>query len=209
MRGEPAFHTYSSLFPFSLERGPHPEFLLKPNFLLESALTISLVENRLTAASILSPLPLNITSSSLLNAYLQSLTTPHAPSKPSLSSPNVPLPPSFSALSNPLGTSLPAYLSDTLDSLTLHTHEANNVAFLVRQIGREKAKHDGLVKEREEENLRRKKTGLAELPAIPAEMRNGTKDPNRLDLLCLQGQVDGLSKAMGGEAGKGLVRCYL
>lgn len=65
------------------------------------------------------------------------------------------------------------------------------------------------MREREEENARRRKQGLGELPAVPAEMRGGTKDPNRLEWLCLQGQLDGLGRALGAEAGKGLVRCYL
>lgn len=76
-------------------------------------------------------------------------------------------------------------------------------------MAREKAKHDQTIRDREEENLRRRKQGLSELPAIPAEMRNGTKDPNRLELLCLQGQLDGLARDMGDEASKGLVRSYL
>lgn len=170
---------------------------------------LSLVESRVTSATMLSPLPVNISSPSLLSAFLSTLTAPSKPQKPSLSSPAVPLPATFSALTNPLPNSLPSFLSDTLDSLTLHSHEANNVAFLVRQIGREKARHEGLIKDREDENVRRRKTGLPELPAIPAEVRGGTKEPSRLEMLCLQGQVDGLAKGMGAEAGKGLVRCYL
>ena len=168
-----------------------------------------LVDNRVTSATILSSLPVTIASSSLLTAFLSTLTTSSKPQSPTLTSPSVPLPPTFSALTNPLPTSLPAYLSDTLDSLTLHSHEANNVAFLVRQIGREKSRHEGLVKDREDENVRRRKTGQPELPAISAEVRGGTKEPSRLEMLCLQGQVDGLAKGMGAEAGKGLVRCYL
>lgn len=83
------------------------------------------------------------------------------------------------------------------------------MAFLSRQIAREKVKHEGAIREREEENLRRKKMGLAELPQLPQEMRGGTKEPSRLELTCLMGQVEGLARGMGGEAGAGLVRCYL
>jgi len=175
-----------------------------------------LVENRVTSATMLSPLPVTITSPSILSAFLTTLNTPtsahtSALPKPSPNSPSIPLPlpPTFAALVNPLQSSLPSYLSNTLDSLTLHSHEANNVAFLVRSIGREKSRHEGLIKDREEENVRRKKLGVPELPAIPAEVRGGTKEPSRLEMLCLQGQVDGLAKGMGAEAGKGLVRCYL
>ena len=168
----------------------------------------SLSENKITAATLLSPLPVSISSPSLLNALLTTLSAPTPSTAPSLSNPQTPFPPTFSPLVNPLPNSLPSYLSDTLDSLTLHSHEANNVAYLVRQIGREKAKHEQAVKDREEDNIRRRKQGSSELPPL-GEMRGGIKDPNRLEMLCLQGQVDGLAKGMGAEAGKGLVRCYL
>ena len=152
---------------------------------------------------------INVTSPALIAAFLETLTTPQATTKPTLGSSSVPLPPNFAALSNPLATALPTYLHDSLDAITLYNHEANNVAFQVRQMAREKAKHDQTIRDREEENLRRRKQGLSELPSIPAEMRNGTKDPNRLELLCLQGQLDGLARDMGDEASKGLVRSYL
>lgn len=168
-----------------------------------------LTENKLTSSTILSSLPITITSPSIISAFLESLTTPPAPLQPSLSSPQVPLPPTFSALANPLSTALPQYLHDSLDAITLYNHEANNVAFLVRQMAREKAKHDQSVKDREEDNVRRRKQGLSELPSLSAEVRGGTRDPSRLDLLCLQAQVDGLAQDMSDEAGKGLVRCYL
>lgn len=157
----------------------------------------------------LTPLPVEITSSALVSAFLATLTTPAVPTAPSLSSPAVPLPPAFLPLVNPLPHSLPDYLSNTLDALTLHTHEANNLAFMTRQIAREKSKHEAAIKEREEENARRRKTGQPELPTISSELRTGPKEPSRLEMICLQGQVDGLAKSMGAEAGKGLVRCYL
>jgi translation initiation factor 3 subunit H len=158
----------------------------------------------------LQPLPITTSSSTLISAFLSTLVTPSTtPSGPSLKSPAVPLPKTFQSLANPLPTTLPAYLSDLLDVHTLYNHENNNVAFLSRQIGREKAKHEGLVREREEENLRRKKQGLAELPSLPVEARGGTKEPSRLELMCLQGQVEGIAKGMGAEASAGLVRCYL
>ncbi|KAL7420943.1 hypothetical protein Q5752_004897 [Cryptotrichosporon argae] len=171
----------------------------------------ALVENKLTAATLLSPLPLTVSSPSTIRALLSTLTTPAssaAAAVPSLASPAVALPPAFQALVNPLPHSLPAYLGDTLDALTLHAHEANNLAFMTRQIGRERARHDAAARERDEENARRRKQGLAELAPV-GELRGGTKEPSRLEMLCLQGQVDGLAKSMGAEAGKGLVRCYL
>jgi translation initiation factor 3 subunit H len=174
--------------------------------------SLTLNENKVTAATLLSTLPVTVSSPSLLNALLSTLTTPaESSSSKSFSSTlesNVILPPTFAPLQNPTDTSLPAYLSSTLDSLLLHNHETNNVAFLQRQIAREKTKHDSLVREREEENVRRKKAGMGELPLI-GEFKGAAKDPNRLELVCLTGQVDSLAKNMGAEAAKGLVRAYL
>lgn len=157
----------------------------------------------------LTPLPITISSSPLVQAFLATLTTSATEEKPKLASPSVPLPPSFLPLVNPLPHSLPEYLSNTLDGLTLYSHEANNLAFLNRQLARDKLKHDQAIKDREEENARRRRAGQAELPIISSEFRSTNKDLSRLEMLCLQGQVDGLANAMGAEAGKGLVRCYL
>ena len=173
-----------------------------------ASLMCSLTESRLTLSTLLSPLPTTITSPSILNAFFSTLTTPSTATS-TLSPSSSALSPTFPSLSNPLSTSLPAYLTDTLDALTLHAHESNNVGYLNRQIGRERSKHESAIKDREEENIRRRRAGLPELPGLPAEPRNATKEPNRLELLLLQGQVDGLAKAMGSEAAKGLVRAYI
>ncbi|BEI87509.1 uncharacterized protein CcaverHIS019_0102270 [Cutaneotrichosporon cavernicola] len=169
----------------------------------------ALQENKITASTMLSPLPVTITSSSLVSAFLATLTTSATETRPTLAAPAVPLPPTFAPLVNPLPTSLPENLGNTLDGLQLYSHEANNLAFMNRQLQREKAKHESMVKEREEENVRRRKAGQAELPIISSEFRSATKEHSRLEMMCLQGQVDGLAKSMGAEAGKGLVRCYL
>ncbi|WWC64947.1 uncharacterized protein I303_107561 [Kwoniella dejecticola CBS 10117] len=169
----------------------------------------TLTENGITSSTLLSPLPLTLTSPSLISAFLSTLTAPAEQAQPSLSSPSVPLPPSFAPLVNPTSTSLTNYLQNTLDSLTLHSHEANNIAFLTRQIAREKVRHEQNIKDREEENARRRKQGLSEFPSISAELKNGTKEPSRLEMICLGGTVEGLAKGMGAEAGKGLVRNYL
>ncbi|WWC72822.1 uncharacterized protein I206_106786 [Kwoniella pini CBS 10737] len=169
----------------------------------------TLTENGITSSTLLSSLPLNVTSPALISAFLSTLTASAEQVQPSLSSPSVPLPPTFSPLVNPTSTSLTSYLQNTLDSLTLHSHEANNIAFLTRQIAREKVKHEQTIKDREEENARRRKQGLSEFPTISAELKNGTKEPSRLEMICLGGTVEGLAKGMGAEAGKGLVRNYL
>ncbi|WVW80707.1 hypothetical protein I302_102693 [Kwoniella bestiolae CBS 10118] len=173
----------------------------------------TLTENGITSSTLLSPLPLTITSPTLISAFLSTLTTPSSETQTertlSSSSGSVPLPPSFAPLINPTSTSLTSYLQNTLDSLTLHSHEANNIAFLSRQIAREKVKHEQMVKDREEENIKRRKQGLSEFPSIPKEIKNPTKEPSRLEMICLNGTTEGLAKNMAAEAGKGLVRTYL
>lgn len=170
-----------------------------------------LIEQGITASTLLTSIPITVTSPSLVNAFISTLNTP-SPSEtsaPSLTNPSVPLPPSFAPLINPLPGSLTAYLQNTLDALTLHSHEANNIAFLTRQIAREKTKHEQAIRDREEENARRRKMGLSEFPSIPQEIRGGTKEPSRLEMVCLGGTVEGIAKGMAAEAGKGLVRAYL
>ncbi|WWC92567.1 uncharacterized protein L201_007526 [Kwoniella dendrophila CBS 6074] len=176
----------------------------------------TLTENGITSSTLLTSLPLTVTSPSLIQAFLSTLTQSSEEQQStqqrqlsSSSSSNVPLPPSFQNLINPTSTSLTSYLQNTLDSLTLHSHETNNIAFLSRQIIREKSKHELAIKEREEENLKRKKQGLSELPSLPSQSKNQTKEPSRLELICLGGTVENLSKNMSAEAGKGLVRTYL
>lgn len=51
--------------------------------------------------------------------------------------------------------------------------------------------------------------GLSEFPSIAEEIRGGTKEPSRLEMVCLGGTVEGIAKGMAAEAGKGLVRAYL
>ncbi|OWT39225.1 translation initiation factor 3 subunit H [Cryptococcus neoformans Tu401-1] len=170
-----------------------------------------LTEQGITASTLLTSIPIAVSSPSLVNAFISTLNTP-SPSEtsvPSLTNPSVPLPPSFAPLINPLPGSLTTYLQNTLDALTLHSHEANNIAFLTRQIAREKTKHEQAIKDREEENARRRKMGLSEFPSIPEEIRGGTKEPSRLEMVCLGGTVEGIAKGMAAEAGKGLVRAYL
>ncbi|WVF67812.1 hypothetical protein IAT40_002573 [Kwoniella sp. CBS 6097] len=168
-----------------------------------------LTEKGITSSTLLSPLPITVTSPTLISAFLSTLSTSTSSTKPSLESPAVPFPPNFSALADPTPSSLTSYLQNTLDSLQLHSHEANNIAFLTRQIAREKVRHEQAIKDREEENAKRRKQGLSEFPAISSEIRGGTKEPSRLEMICLGGMVEGLAKGMGAEAGKGLVRNYL
>ncbi|BEI95280.1 hypothetical protein CcaverHIS631_0102290 [Cutaneotrichosporon cavernicola] len=157
----------------------------------------ALQENKITASTMLSPPPRH---------YHQLVARQRLPRDPDHPFPS---PRRLLPSSTPLPTSLPENLGNTLDGLQLYSHEANNLAFMNRQLQREKAKHESMVKEREEENVRRRKAGQAELPIISSEFRSATKEHSRLEMMCLQGQVDGLAKSMGAEAGKGLVRCYL
>jgi translation initiation factor 3 subunit H len=87
--------------------------------------------------------------------------------------------------------------------------EEGNLAYLSRQIGREKARAENYIAKRKEENVGRIAQGLAPLPEedvgrlfkIPAE-------PSRLESMLLLGQIDGYGRNLGRTASTGLVKMY-
>jgi len=171
----------------------------------------SIINHRLTFSSILEEVPLKIRTSPLLSSFLTSLTTP-APTplldaSPALAMTSA-LPPSFSALD--LGTSeLGRNLEAIIEAIEAYRTEEGNLAYLSRQIAREKARADSYVAKRKEENAARVAQGLAPLPEediarlfkIPAE-------PNRLESMLLLGQIDSYAKSLEGSASTGLVKMY-
>jgi len=87
--------------------------------------------------------------------------------------------------------------------------EESNLAYLSRQIAREKLKAEQYVTKRKEENATRIAQGLAPLPEeninrlfkIPPE-------PSRLESMLLLGQIDGFSKSLASASSSGLVTMY-
>ena len=121
---------------------------------------------------------------------------------------NTVLPSTFLPLQNTTATSLPLSLSNTLSQLTNLSTEQNNLAYQLRQVGREKSKHDQAVQARQQENELRKKQGLAPLPDVAEPPARKIQDPSRLDLMLCLGAVDNAAKGLAAEAGKGLVKAF-
>lgn len=116
--------------------------------------------------------------------------------------------PSFSTLE--LGTSgLTRNLEQIVEAVDNYRTEEGNLAYLSRQIGREKARAENYIAKRKEENVGRIAQGLAPLPEedvgrlfkIPAE-------PSRLESMLLLGQIDGYGRNLGRTASTGLVKMY-
>ncbi|KAJ7925881.1 translation initiation factor 3 subunit 3 [Mycena leptocephala] len=173
--------------------------------------TSSLVNHRLTFSSILEEVPLHVRINPLFGSFLGSLTK----STPSLLPDSTPetartsvIPPSFSALD--LGTTgLTRNLEQIIEAVDNYRTEEGNLAYLSRQIARERARADMYIAKRKEENLARVAQDLAPLPEedvarlfkIPAE-------PSRLESMLLLGQIDAYGKSLESTASSGLIKMY-
>ncbi|KAJ6610094.1 translation initiation factor 3 subunit 3 [Mycena sp. CBHHK59/15] len=173
--------------------------------------TSSLVNHRLTFSSILEEVPLQIRVNPLLLSFLGSLTkttpSPLPDSTPESATTSV-LPPSFSALD--LGTTgLTRNLEQIIEAVDNYRTEEGNLAYLSRQIARERQRADNYIAKRKEENLARAAQDLAPLPEedvarlfkIPAE-------PSRLESMLLLGQIDAYGKSLESTASSGLIKMY-
>lgn len=156
-------------------------------------------------------MPLKIRSNPLLSSFLGALTE-SSPSPLSDATPDAAIisaiPPAFSTLD--LGTAgLTRNLEQIVEAVDSYRTEEGNLAYLSRQIARERARADNYVAKRKEENQARVAQGLAPLPEedvtrlfkIPAE-------PSRLESLLLLGQIDAYAKSLEGMASTGLVKMY-
>jgi len=180
--------------------------------------TQSLVDHQLTFSSIVEEIPLRIRTNPLLGAFLTSLSASPSPESVGsasasplvdpISTPKPALQPSFSAL-NLAPQSLTQNLTRVLDSLDDYKTEEGNLAYLSRQIAREKARAEAHVAKRKEENAVRVAQGLAPLPEddvsrlfkIPAE-------PSRLELMLLLGQIDAYSKSLAEASSTSMAKMY-
>ncbi|KAL0951088.1 hypothetical protein HGRIS_007826 [Hohenbuehelia grisea] len=170
-----------------------------------------LISHRLTFSSILEEVPLKIRTSLLLSSFLGTLTetsrSPLADASPASATSSL-LPPSFNALN--LGTAnVTRNLEQIIEAVDSYRTEEGNLAYLSRQIARERAKADNYVAKRQEESAARVAQGLAPLPEedvsrlfkIPAE-------PSRLESMLLLGQIDAHAKNLSGTASTGLVKMH-
>ncbi|KAL5518821.1 hypothetical protein ACEPAH_504 [Sanghuangporus vaninii] len=177
--------------------------------------TQGLVEHNLTFSSIVEEIPVRIRTNPLAGAFLSTLTTPASISSSSLSSSSHvtksssgTLPPTFSSLDLD-ARSLTANLSSVLDALDDYKTEEGNLAYLQRQIAREKLKAEQHIQRRREENALRVSQGLAPLPEDDvSRLFKIPPEPSRLESTLLLGQIDAYSKSLAHGASVNLVRMY-
>ncbi|KAL1753303.1 hypothetical protein FB107DRAFT_218099 [Schizophyllum commune] len=170
-----------------------------------------LATRRLTFSTILEEIPLKIRTNPLLSAFVNSLSK-STPSTSADASPensaSCALPPSFRALD--LGpTGLTRNLEQIIDTVDAYRTEEGNLAYMSRQIAREKAKADSYVAKRKEENATRVAQGLPPLPEEDvSRIFKIPQEPSRLDSMLLLGQLDSYGNSLGGTSRTGLVKMY-
>ncbi|TFK57205.1 hypothetical protein OE88DRAFT_1620983 [Heliocybe sulcata] len=171
----------------------------------------SLIDHRLTFSTILEEIPVKIRTNVLLNSFLNTLTTPtqsHLPdASPAVASTSS-LPPSFSPL-NLGATGVIRNLEQVNDALDAYRTEEGNLAYLQRQIAREKARADAYTAKRKEDNAARVAQGLAPLPEEDvSRLFRIPPEPSRLESMLLLGQMDAYGKSLAGITSAGLVKMY-
>lgn len=165
----------------------------------------------MTFSTILEEIPLKIRTNALLTSFLGTLAEPE-PSPLADASPDTAttsaLPPSFSNLD--LGTgNVTRNLEQIIESVDAYRTEEGNLAYLGRQIGREKARAETYINKRKEENAARVAQGLAPLPEEDVQrLFKIPPEPSRLESMLLLGQVDAYAKSLEGSASTALVKMY-
>ncbi|KAI0715233.1 hypothetical protein C8Q76DRAFT_729980 [Earliella scabrosa] len=172
----------------------------------------SLIDHRLTFSAILEEVPLKIRTNALVSSFLGALTEASPSSvtrqKPALATSTAAIPPSFSRLN--MGTAnTPRNLELIVEALDQYKTEEGNLAYLQRQIAREKAKADAYVAKRKEENASRIASGLAPLPEEDvSRLFKIPPEPSRLESMLLLGRIDAYGKSLEETASTGLVKMY-
>jgi translation initiation factor 3 subunit H len=96
-----------------------------------------------------------------------------------------------------------------VETIDAYRTEEGNLAYMSRQIAREKARAENYVSKRKEENAARVAQGLAPLPEEDvSRLFKIPLEPSRLESLLLLGQIDAYAKTMKGTTSAGLVRMY-
>jgi translation initiation factor 3 subunit H len=132
-----------------------------------------------------------------------------ARSMTTLAAPYSSLPPDFSHLDLGLPSVVTRNLEQVVEGLDSYRTEENNVAYLTRQIAREKTRADAYITGRKEENVRRVAQGLPPLPEEDvSRLFKIPPEPNRLESMLLLGQIDASAKNLEEATSTGLVRIY-
>lgn len=100
-------------------------------------------------------------------------------------------------------------LERILEGLDDYKTEEGNLAYLSRQIAREKVRAEAYVAKRREENAARVEQGLAPLPDEDVNrLFKIPQEPNRLESMLLLGQIDAYAKSTLEAASSRLVKMY-
>ncbi|KAF8140188.1 translation initiation factor 3 subunit 3 [Boletus edulis] len=171
----------------------------------------SLMARRLKFSSILEEIPVRVRTNALASAFLERLVAPGlgAYTTRQLAEGEMPgLGGSFSVLG--LGQSgVSRSLELVSEAIDSYRTEDGNVAYLTRQITREKLRAETYVAKRKEENVQRVAQGLSPLPEEDvSRLFKVPGEPSRLESMLLLGQVDAYAKSMESLAGIALVNMY-
>jgi translation initiation factor 3 subunit H len=170
-----------------------------------------LVNQRLTFSNILEEIPIKIRINPLLNSVVGALTESHRSPLPSALSSELTtsaIPPTYSTL-NIGSVGLTRNLEQLIEAVDNYKLEESNLAYLSRQIARERLKADQYVVKRREENVTRIAQGLAPLPEENVgRMFKIPPEPSRLESMLLLGQIDGFAKSLASASSSGLVTMY-
>jgi len=196
-RGNPSFRAFKLSASFM-------DAYRKANFS-----TTSLINHRLTFSAILEEIPVRVRTNALLSSFLGTLSTSSSSvgGLESASSPT-PLDRSWRVLDvGQAGTT--RHLEQLGDAIDNYRTEEGNVAYMTRQIGREKQKAETYVAKRREENAARAAQGLAPLPEEDvSRLFKIPQEPSRLESMLLLGRMDGLAASLEGSASTSLVKMY-
>ncbi|KAG6381240.1 translation initiation factor 3 subunit 3 [Boletus reticuloceps] len=171
----------------------------------------SLMARRLKFSSILEEIPVRVRTNPLASAFLERLVAPGsgAYTTRQLTEGETPgLGGSFSVLD--LGQSgVSRSLELVSEAIDSYRTEDGNVAYLTRQITREKLRAETYVAKRKEENVQRVAQGLSPLPEEDvSRLFKVPGEPSRLESMLLLGQADAYAKSMESLAGIALVNMY-
>ena len=158
-------------------------------------------------SNIMEEIPLTIRVNPLLSSFISSLSENNSGISPM--PPPLAFQPNFNAYFDTSRNTLTQNLERLVDSLDEYKSEEVNIAYLSRQIARERVRAEAQLQKRREENAARVAQGLAPLSEddinrlfkIPSE-------PSRLDSVLLLGQVDSIAKNLATSAGVGLAKLY-
>lgn len=156
-------------------------------------------------------IPVKIRTNPLLSAFLGALNQP-VPSSlsdclPSQANSSA-LPASFASLNlGPVG--LTKNLEQMAEAIDSYRTEESNLAYLSRQIAREKARADTYVMKRKEENMARVAQGLAPLPEEDvSRVFKIPPEPSRLESFLQLGQIDAYAKSLTSTASTTVLKMY-